>query len=144
MLSGACLAYRALRVGIAVGVVNVLSQKHRQRHTDMEKSLEHSLALRQFQTSSLWPVPRDYQGSAWKIRNDYPQRGGDQRPSLYLGGRVTPGLPSRAKEVPWSTVDFKVKPLAFCETVKQYCWEGNVENRFVSQKNQVRLLTTAR
>ena len=45
--------------------------------------------------------------------------------------------------MPCSRIDFKVDPLAFCEAVKQYCWEGNVENRFVVQNNSVRLLTDA-
>ena len=143
MLPSACLAYRALiflRMRVAVGVVGVLSHKLRQRHSDLDKGLERSLALRHFQTSSLWPVPRDYQGPAWTIRNDYPQRRGDrQRPSLPLGDRVASGPPSDGpRDMPWSTVDFKDKPLAFCEVIKQYCWEGNVESRFVVQKNRVR------
>lgn len=143
MLSSACLAYRALiflRMRVAVGVVGVLSHKLRQRHSDTDKSLERSLALRHFQTSSLWPVPRDYQGSAWTIRNDYPQRRGDhQRSSFYSGRHPASGPPSDGpRDTPWSMVDFKVNPLAFCEVVKQYCWEGNVENRFVVQKNHVR------
>jgi hypothetical protein len=144
MLSSACLAYRALtflRMRVAVGVVGVLSHKLRQRHNDTDKSLKRSLALRQFQTSSLWPVPRDYQGAAWTIRNDYPQRKADhKRPSLYSGGQVaSSGPPSDGpRDMPWSMVDFKVNPLAFCEVVKQYCWEGNVENRFVVQRNHVR------
>ena len=148
MLSGAFFAYRSLiflRRGMVVGVVGVLSHKLYQRHIDANKSLERSLASRHFHTSSLWPIPRDYQGPAWKLRNDYPQRGGNhQRSSLSLDGRVTSGPPSNGpKDRPWSLVDFKVKPLGFCEVIKQYCWEGNVENRFVAQENRVRLLTAA-
>lgn len=144
MLSSAYLAYRALiilRMGMGVGVVGVLSHKLRQRHIDTNKSIERSLALRHFQTSSLWPIPGDYPGQAWKIRNDYPRRGGSQQLSpLYLGGQVTSGPPSdSSKDTPWSMVDFKVKPLAFCEVIKHHCWEGNVENCFVAQKNRVRL-----
>ena len=147
MLSDAFLAYRALiilRMGMGVGVVGVLSHKLRQRHIDTDKNLERTLALRHFQTSSLWPIPGDYPGPAWKMRNDYPQRGGNQQRSpLYLGGRMTSVPPSGSpKDVPWSMVDFKVNPLAFCEVVRQHCWEGNVENCFVAQKNRVRLLTT--
>lgn len=132
-------------MGVAVGVTGVLSHKRRQRHIDTDKSLERSLALRHFQTSSMWPVPRDYQGPAWSIRNDYPQRGGgNQLLLLYLGSRVTSGpLSDGPRYVPWANVDFKVKPLDFCKVIKRYCWEGNVENRFLAQKNRVRLPTAA-
>ena len=148
MLSGAFLAYRALiflQRRMVVGVVGVLSHKLRQRHIDEDKRLERSLASRHFHTSSLWPIPHDYQGPAWELRNDYPQRGGNQQRSpLYVGGRMTSGPPSNGpRDMPWSSVDFKTKPLGFCEVIKQYCWEGNVENRFVAQKNRVCLLTAA-
>jgi len=130
-------------MGMGVGIIGVLSHKLRQRHIDTDKNLERSLALRHFQTSSLWPIPPDYPGPAWKMRNDYPQRGGDQQRSpLYLGGLMASGRPSGSpKDMPWSMVDFKAKPLAFCDIIKQYCWEGNVENRFVAQENRVRPLT---
>ena len=147
MPSGAFLAHRVLtflRMGVAAGVASVLSQKLRQRHPDTDRRLEHRLALRHFQTSSLWPVPRDYQGPAWNIWNDYPRRGEPQFLSLHSGNRATSRPPSGApKEMPWSLIDFKADPLAFCQVVKQYCWEGNVKNRFVVQKNSVRLLTDA-
>ena len=146
MLSDAYLAYRALailRMGMGVGVVGILSHKLHQRHIDTNKNIERSLALRHFQTSSLWPIPGDYPGPAWKIRNDYPQIGGNQQRSpLYLGARITSGPASgSSKDTPWSMVDFKVNPSAFCDVIKQYCWEGNVENCFVAQKNPVCLLT---
>lgn len=145
MQSGTSLAYRALvvlRMGIAAGVAGVLFGKLRQRHIDTGKSLEHSLALRHFQTSSLWPVPRDHRGPAWTIRNDYPQRG-VQHPLLSLCGRRTSGPPppsDRPEDKPWSMVDFKTNPLEFCKVIKKYCWEGNVGNRFVVQDNRVRLV----
>jgi len=126
-------------MGIAVGVAGVLSRKIRQRHIDTDKSLERSLALRHFRASSLWPVPRDYEGQSWTIRNEYPRRGSAQQQPPR--GRVTSGSsPDGPKDMPWSIVDFKDNPLAFCETIRQYCWEGNVENRFVVQKNRVRVL----
>ena len=143
-MSGAFVAYRALiflRMGMIAGVASLISHKLRQRHTDTEKSLEHSLALRHFQTSSLWPVPHDYQRPVWKIRNNSPGRSA-QLPSPHPGSsRVTSSPPSDGPRdmAPWLTVDFKVDPAAFCEVVKQYCWEGNVESQFVVQRNSVRL-----
>jgi hypothetical protein len=142
MLSGAFPAYRVLtllRMGVATGVAGVLSNKLHQRQMNTDKNIEHSLALKHFRTSSLWPVPRDHQGPGWEIRNDYPHRGA-QRPSRYLGSRVASRpLSNGSADTPWTTVDFKVNPLGFCDVIKQYCWEGNVENCFVVQRNRVRL-----
>lgn len=144
MLSGAFLSHRILnflRMGVAAGVAGVLSHRLRQRHPDTEGELERRLALRHFQTSSLWPVPRDYQRPGWNIRNDYPGRRESQLRSLDPSDWATSIPPSGGPEdTQWSTIDFRVNPLAFCEAVKQYCWDGNVENQFVVQNNKVRLL----
>jgi hypothetical protein len=108
-----------------------------------------TVAEEQFHTSSSRPLPLDWTGEVWKIRNDYPNT---TRQATTQGVKVAdiptiPGpelpLPGRRldQEAPWLTVDFKSDPERYCQLVKEYCWEGNENNGFVVQRNKVMYLT---
>lgn len=45
-----------------------------------------------------------------------------------------------SQEAPWLKVDFRKDPLRYIALIKEYCWEGNVNNGFVVQDNTVRIL----
>lgn len=85
----------------------------------MSEPMYKTIAEEQFHTSSLHNVPKGY--TAWSIRNDYPPR-------------IIPPLPPNA---PWLTVDPTQQPKMYLELVKEYCFEGMINNDFVPQDNKV-------
>jgi hypothetical protein len=106
----------------------------------------------QFNTSSQHPIPQGWTGNVWSIRNDYPvapsststvitKKGGDDGEALpqLPGPGVPPPTGDPRDDAPWLDVDFRVNPLLYCALVKAYCWEGNVNNGFVVQKNTVHM-----
>ena len=54
-----------------------------------------------------------------------------------------PALPLPDVEIgePWKKVDFRTDPLKYAMYVKEYCWDGNVNNDFDINKNFVRIPT---
>jgi hypothetical protein len=107
----------------------------------------------QFSTSSVHPIPQGWTGNIWSIRNDYPtapsspatvltRNNGDDGKALppLPGPSIPPPIGDPRDDAPWLDVDFRVNPLLYCALVKEYCWEGNVNNGFVVQKNTVHLL----
>jgi hypothetical protein len=140
---------RVLFTGTTLGAValGVTADKLRQK-----KNKERlTPAEAQFTTSSMHPIPHGWTGGVWSIWNDYPT----ESPATITtrkcgsGGKALPLLPTSGvplsvrdprDEAPWLDVDFKVNPLLYCAVVKNYCWEGNVNNDFVVQKNTVHVL----
>ncbi|KZT29614.1 hypothetical protein NEOLEDRAFT_1127329 [Neolentinus lepideus HHB14362 ss-1] len=76
-------------------------------------------AKAEFETSSKFPIPQDYRGLAWQIRNDYPAT-------------------ASKGDAPWADIDFKKHPERFCDVIKRYCMEGNKEVDFNVQNNKKR------
>lgn len=109
----------------------------------------YSPAEEQFHTSSLHPVPQGWEGRVWSIRNDYPDileakskvaGGGSDGGMPVLPGPEIP-LPSGdpISDAPWlgPGTDFRRFPETYGALIKEYCLEGNVENDFVVQNNEV-------
>ncbi|KAG8909046.1 hypothetical protein FRC01_007179, partial [Tulasnella sp. 417] len=96
---------------------------------------EYTPAEEQFHMSSNFPIPGDWQGPVFKIRNDYPQA-----PKSLTAKKADPSIPlaNTPDEAPWLKVDFKTNPLEYGSHVKEYCWEGNTDVDFVVQENLVR------
>ena len=105
-----------------------------------------SAADRQFHTSSMYPVPQSYRGEIFRIKNDYPH----SSPSVAVSEQTQkstawPSLPAPGEkgplidEAPWmrKSFDDEKEALEYCEIVKEYCWEGNVDNGFHIWKNKV-------
>jgi hypothetical protein len=122
-------------------------------HIGRKNSVRLTPAEVEFNTSSLHPIPQGWTGGVWSIRNDYPVA--PSSPATIItkkcrnGGEVLPPLPGPAvpaptgdprDDAPWLDVDFRINPLLYCALVKEYCWEGNVSNGFVVQKNTVQML----
>ncbi|KAJ8091840.1 hypothetical protein PM082_021076 [Marasmius tenuissimus] len=100
----------------------------------------------QFNTSSVHQAPEGY--TPWAIRNDYPHPKDHPHPARVLPeveGDDFSGLPQLPDPgrlpfdpKPWLHVDFKKRPELYCELIRSYFYEGNVENKFVLEKNKVR------
>jgi hypothetical protein len=101
----------------------------------------------QFRTSSLHPVPQGWTGRVWQINSRYPDLSSalDKRVVLPSAKSDFPTLPRPSvpypggNEAPWLGVDFLKDPDTYCAVVKEYCFEGNVNNDFVVQNNKVRI-----
>lgn len=92
----------------------------------------------QFSTSSRHAAPVGWTGRIWQIRNDYPKPT-NMEPAVTVASHLPPGSRAAAEpEAPWLSLDFRSNPLAYCVVIKNYCWEGNVENGFVVQNNPIR------
>lgn len=98
----------------------------------------------EFHTSSRHLVPKGWQGRVWSIRNDYPtypDLGTVARSSRDMPVLPGPTLPPPSggplSDAPWLNIDFKTSPEEYCRIIKEYCFEGNVDNDFVLQNNQV-------
>lgn len=93
------------------------------RHVVLSTSLSlmQTPAEEQFHTSSRFSPPLGYK--AWQIRNDYPRSDATPPP----------------EEKPWLKVDFESDSGAerYCNLVKEYCFKGNTNNKFIVQKNMV-------
>ncbi|KAH8681759.1 hypothetical protein BX600DRAFT_544267 [Xylariales sp. PMI_506] len=85
-------------------------------------------------------APPNWTGRLFEIRNDYPKL-------ATLSENSLPGIPgpdfrlpggSPADDAPWLKVDFRKEPDKYCSLIREYCYEGNVNNEFVLQKNSVR------
>lgn len=118
--------------------------------TESEK-LQATEAQVQFHTSSIHPTPVGY--SPWQIRNDYPtsdilkaslksqkeSKDGSlpHAPSPLI---PAPGLPGdfEGKNAPWFKFDYEKEPEKFAEAIREYCFDGNVENGFRLNENTVR------
>lgn len=96
-----------------------------------------------FYNSSLYNPPKNWSGPLFKIRNDYPTT--FEAATNKKMGRV-PGLPDPSipapvpdpmLDAPWTLVDFTKDPLRYCDIVKEYCFEGNVNNNFNVHENKV-------
>ncbi|KAJ9109363.1 hypothetical protein QFC21_000693 [Naganishia friedmannii] len=74
----------------------------------------------EFNTSSRYPVPSDWKGSVFKLRDDYP---------------TAPLAPDFAT---WAFIDFRKDPETYANAILEYCLEGNVETDWVVQKNKTR------
>ncbi|KAL1640295.1 hypothetical protein SLS58_007111 [Diplodia intermedia] len=97
-----------------------------------------------FHSSSNYSPPTNWSGPLFKIRNDYPAP--LEAAANKSIGRV-PGLPDPSipppvsdpmLDAPWTLVDYKKDPLGFCARVKEYCFEGNVNNNFNVHENKRR------
>jgi len=97
-----------------------------------------------FAMSSQYCVPSDWGSNrTFKIRNDYPSlqqvraEAAKKWPQKNWPTIPGPDMPTYVPDAPWFRVDFKKDPLTFCQIIKEYCWEGNVNNEFVVQNNTV-------
>ncbi len=77
-------------------------------------------AIKEFYRPSYNPPPPEWKGATFKPSLDYPT--------------VRPPT----EECPWEKIDFKKEPEMYLQTVLEYCFEGNVQNEFVPQKNPKR------
>lgn len=88
--------------------------------------------------------PETWKGPVFKIHNEYPRIIEANNASTAGQGPAIPGpdmpLPNfdPKKEAPWLNVDFNLEPEKYCELIKLYCWDGNVDNNFVVQNNPIR------
>ncbi|KAL8797819.1 MAG: hypothetical protein Q9195_000171 [Heterodermia aff. obscurata] len=105
-----------------------------------------SPAEEQFHTSSIHPVPTGYTGKTFRIKNNYPQIAPTSIVDLATKPPSWPTLPAPGErsplqdQYPWLQKDF-TKPdqaLEYCELIKAYCWEGNVDREFRIWENRVR------
>jgi hypothetical protein len=78
-------------------------------------------AEQEFHTSSRFQVPAGYE--KWLIRNDYPS-----------------GWTQQMWDAPWTDLPLD-DPTTFMQVMKEYCFEGMVENNFIPQNNHVRHLS---
>ena len=78
-------------------------------------------SIREFHRTSYNPPPPDWSGSTFKPKLDYPT-----------------AFPTADEKPPWTMIDFKREPEKYLETVLEYCYDGNVKNDFVPQKNPKR------
>jgi len=93
-------------------------------------------------------APKDWDGPLFKIRNDYPNMWQASTAGAgIVNSRENPILPGPDRPpptvdpieaAPWLKIDFEADPRGFCALIKEYCWEGNVNNGFVVQKNKIR------
>ena len=87
--------------------------------------------------------PKGWDGPLFKIKNNYPKPPSTSAASI-SGLPAAPGpdlgVPSDELEdrAPWLKIDFRKDPKQYCEVIKEYCWEGMVENDFDAHKNKVR------
>ncbi|KAF8299954.1 hypothetical protein DL93DRAFT_2122332 [Clavulina sp. PMI_390] len=93
-------------------------------------------AEEQFHTSSQYPIPQNWKGPTFKIRNDYPAK----PDGITFSHDIWPTLPGPEISVisPWLNIDFKEQPLEYAQTVLEYCWEGNTPADFNVWDNKVR------
>ncbi|KAI8301874.1 hypothetical protein K4K61_008424 [Colletotrichum sp. SAR11_59] len=86
--------------------------------------------------------PDGWKGRLFQIRNDYPKLSDIQNKGVMkargfpiLPGPDTPIYVDPKHDAPWLNVDFEKDPLRYCELIKEYCWEGNVNNDFILLTN---------
>ncbi|KAB2573249.1 hypothetical protein DBV05_g8077 [Lasiodiplodia theobromae] len=97
-----------------------------------------------FHNSSLYNPPENWSGPVFKIRNDYPTplEAATNNKIGRVPGIPDPSIPPPVKDpmldAPWTLVDFAKDPLRYCDIVKEYCFEGNVNNNFNVHENKVR------
>jgi hypothetical protein len=80
----------------------------------------------------------EWAGKEWKISNKYPVLlSADTSAILPPAPGPNLPIPGAGLDAPWLSIDFKEEPERFCAVIKEYCWEGNVENGFKVEKNEV-------
>ena len=77
-------------------------------------------AMKEFYRPSYNPPPPDWKGPTFK-------------PNLEFPTAIPP-----AEEYPWDKIDFEKDPEKYIQAVVEYCFDGNLENDFVTQKNPKR------
>ena len=77
-------------------------------------------AIKEFYRPSYNPPPPDWNGPTFKPKLDFPT--------------ATPPV----EEYPWDKIDFENDPEKYLRAVVEYCFDGNLENDFVLQKNPKR------
>lgn len=85
-------------------------------------------------------LPPGWTGRVFQIRNDYPKPSDlttQGLPPISGPDRPLPNV-DPLSDARWLEVDFKSDPETYCSLIKAYCYEGNVDNEFVLQKNTVR------
>ena len=87
-----------------------------------------------FAMSSQYCIPKTWTGRTFRIRNDYPTVASQEIPTL-PGPDMPPG--NLVDQAPWLKICYEKEPIKYCEVIKEYCWEGNVNNEFVVQENPV-------
>ncbi|KAJ9131775.1 hypothetical protein NKR23_g11539 [Pleurostoma richardsiae] len=153
MASGvfARLASRRILVGgAAVGAAGLAGN---QILSKGNKDLGATAAEIQFHTSygfiqngqQLVKPPEGWTERLFEIRNDYPALSEIKSKGVVvakdlptLPGPDTPIYLDPIEDAPWLNIDFRKNPLEYCAMIKAYCWEGNVNNDFVLQKNRQR------
>lgn len=100
-------------------------------------------AAEMFHNSSLYSPPTNWSKPLFKIRNDYPapldvaaDRKVGRVPDL-LDPSIPPPVSDPMLDAPWTLVDFTKDPRGYCAIVKEYCFEGNVNNNFNVHENKV-------
>jgi len=90
-------------------------------------------------TQTIKPPP-GWTGRLFKIRVDYPKA------SEEVSTQGLPPIPGpdrpvpSATDAPWLKVDFRKAPQRYCDVIKEYCYEGNLnpQKEFVLQENHFR------
>ncbi|KAF4472846.1 hypothetical protein FALBO_252 [Fusarium albosuccineum] len=116
-----------------------------------EKPINATEAQIQFDTSygyiqngqQLIKPPEGWTGRLFRIRNDYPTLADIRSKGVAvaadlptLPGPDTPIYRDPKDDAPWLKIDFKKNPEEYCKVIKEYYWEGNVNNDFVLQENR--------
>ncbi len=78
-------------------------------------------AVKEFYRASFNPPPKSWSGPVFK-------------PKLDFGTATNPVV----KDAPWEKVNFETEPEKYLRTVLEYCFDGNLEENFVPQKNHKR------
>ena len=139
---------RVVAAGTTLGAVGLaVSQVGKNENRDLLDSPAEVQFLTSFGHSpngeQLIKPPDGWKGRLFQIRNDYPKsssaQGVDtkQLPPMTGPDKPLPVLDPK-DDAPWLAIDFQKDPLRYCQVIKEYCWEGNVNNEFVLQKNQIR------
>ena len=134
------ISNRQLAVGGSVIGLGCITINNSLRQTPRElDSGVYSPADVEFRTSSKYPVPADYKGEKFQIKNNYPHSHSDNGAGSHTESPARwPTLPAPGEQVPlsssvpWLGKDFTDPKQAYeyCSLVKEYCWEGNVNNGF--------------
>jgi hypothetical protein len=138
---------RALTGGAALGAAGLAANQYRSNG-----NFNATEAEIQFNTSfghivngqQMIKPPEGWTGRLFQIKNDYPKppKTEDNFNTQGLPPMPGPDLPlpilNPVDDAPWLKYDFKKDHQEYVQAVKEYCWEGNVNNKFVIQNNPIR------